>query len=220
MKTDYTPTTLDEIVFSNNESRTRLDEILSGRKPFPIAGKNGILIYGLWGTGKTTLARMLPDLLEAAKTGGSSLNVSPTLIRCTRGANGITMINNVCNIAQFCSANDSGLHYFVIDEVDLLTELAQESLKTAMNMPGTVFVMTTNYLDKVDKGIINRSILIEMNAAQPAQWLPFARKVMQSAGVSGITDAQLTAVIATGNGSARNITDALLSVAARVKMAA
>jgi len=220
MQVDYTPKKIDDIVFNTSEARLRLDEILSGNKPFPVAGKNGILIYGVWGTGKTTLALMLPELLEAVKTGGGGLNVSPTFIRCTRGANGITMINNVCNTALFNSANSSGLHYFIIDEVNLLTELAQESLKTAMNMPGTVFVMTTNRLDQIDRGIINRSILIEMNAAQHSQWLPFARKVMQSEGISGISDAQLTAVIAGCAGSGRNITDALLSVAARVKMAA
>jgi len=217
---DFTPTCIDDIVFGGEESEMRIKEIVRGYKAFPQSGKNGILLFGIWGTGKSTLASLLPAAIEAALTGGGSLNVSPTLIRCTRGANGVSMIVNACNTAQFHSGNNSGMHYFIIDEADLLTDLAQESLKTAMNMPGTVFVITTNHIDRIERGVVNRCIQVEMNAAADDKWLPFARRVLASVGVAGLTDEHLLAIISPCNGSVRDMVGALTSVAARVKMAA
>ncbi len=214
---DYTPRTIDEIVFAKEESRARLAEILDGSKPFPFGGKNGILIYGVWGSGKTTLARMLPNAIESAKTKGASTEAYPTFIACTRGINGVNALTAIANSAALTSINDSGCHYFVLDEVDLLTNLAQESLKTTMNTSNTVFVMTTNHLNEIDKGVINRSILIEMNAASPSLWVPFARKVMTDNDVVGMKDVTVESLIKPCNGSARDIVDTLMRVISRVK---
>lgn len=217
---DFTPTCIDEIVFGSEESQMRIKEIVTGYKSFPRSGTNGILLFGVWGTGKSTLASLLPAAIEAAITGGGGLNVCPTLIRCTRGANGVSMIVNACNTAQFHSANNSGMHYFIVDEADLLTDLAQESLKTAMNMPGTVFVLTTNHIGSIERGVVNRCIKVQMNAAPADKWLPFARRVLASTGVCGLTDEHLIAIIQPCDGSVRDMVSALTSVAARVKMAA
>jgi len=214
---NYTPTAIDEIVFSKDESRLRLKEILDGSKPFPFGGKNGILIYGVWGSGKTTLARMLPNLIEAAKTKGSSTEAYSAYITCTKGMNGVKVVNTITNNTCFISLNESGCHYFVLDEADMLSDLAQESLKTTMNTPNTIFVMTTNQLHEIDKGVINRSILIEMNAADPSLWLPFARQVLADNNVSGVSDSTVENLITPCNGSAREIVDTLLRVVAKVR---
>jgi DNA polymerase III delta prime subunit len=217
---DFTPTCIDDIVFGSDESKMRIKEIVTGYKPFPLSNKNGILLFGIWGTGKTTLANLLPAAIEAAKTGGSELNDPAMLVRCKRGMQSLEAINRICDRAQYVALNDSGLNYFFIDEVDLLTDLAQETLKTAMNMPRTVFVLTTNHIDQIEKGVVNRCIKVEMNAAADDKWLPFARRVLASVGVAGLTDEHLLAIISPCNGSVRDMVDALTSVAARVKMAA
>ena len=59
-----------------------------------------------------------------------------------------------------------------------------------------------------------------MNAATDDKWLPFARRVLASLGVAGLTDEHLLAIIQPCNGSVRDMVDALTSVAARVKLAA
>jgi len=216
----FAPTCIDDIVFGNAEAKMRITEIVAGYKPFPVSGKNGILLYGVWGTGKTSLAMMLPAAIETAITGSSELNDPAMLVRCRRGMQSVEAINKICERPQYVALNDSGLNYFVIDEVDLLTDLAQEALKTAMNMPRTVFVLTTNHIQEVERGVKNRCVEIQMNAASAVQWLPFARRVLASVGVSALTDEHLIAVIEPCAGSVRDMTDALLCVAARVKMAA
>jgi DNA polymerase III gamma/tau subunit len=81
-----------------------------------------------------------------------------------------------------------------------------------MNTPGCVFVFTTNNFGAVEAGVRSRCLCIAFNAAPAENWLPLAQRIMRDAGISGITDQQLVAVIATGQGSARDILDALVSV--------
>jgi hypothetical protein len=57
---------LDDFLFSNPADSQILELILCRQMPFPFGGKTGILLYGTWGTGKTNLAELLPELLETA----------------------------------------------------------------------------------------------------------------------------------------------------------
>jgi len=47
-------------------SRYKLESILDLSLPFPDNGVCGIILYGLYGTGKTTLANLLPSLIDTA----------------------------------------------------------------------------------------------------------------------------------------------------------
>lgn len=123
---DFAPRTLEDMVISDADSKTKLNDIVTGSVPFPAFGKCGILLFGAWGTGKTTLARMLPDLMEANRGGANALS---SFHACAQGGNGTTLMSKITNQAQLVSFNHSGLHHFVLDEVDNLTVAAQQSLK-------------------------------------------------------------------------------------------
>ena len=63
---EFLPKTLDECVISDVLSKDILKQILDGKLPFPAFGKCGILLHGDYGTGKTTTACLLPELIERA----------------------------------------------------------------------------------------------------------------------------------------------------------
>jgi DNA polymerase III delta prime subunit len=200
----HEPQNLNDIIFGNPESKLRIYDIVTGAEALPHCGKSGIVLYGAWGTGKTTVATMLPDAIEKGRT-QEELTMSADLIRCQQGFNGPQVIDLISKILDKNSLNSSGLHYIIIDEVDLLTKSAQESLKSAMNTSRCIFILTTNYIADLDRGLLDRCVLVEMNAAQSEQLLPLAHRIAAEQGIT-IADEELLPTIKAANGSFRNIT--------------
>ncbi len=204
-------------------SRHKLESLLDQTLPFPSTGVNGLVLFGLHGTGKTTLARLLPGLLETAKVDPASANMAPGALvdtqspsdhynSCQQGQNGLTLIQGIESTTSFVTWNASALHYVILDEVDLLTAAAMTSFKSVMNRKNVVFIMTTNRLEKIDPGIQNRSVLIDMNQPPVANWRPLLRRIYTQANLTPPSDAVLDQVVQAGRGSARSIfTDVLMS---------
>lgn len=109
--------------------------------------------------------------------------------------------------------NASSFHYSILDEVDNLTTAAQASLKAIMTGLHGIFIMTTNDISAVDKGVVNRSHVIHMMEAKPQDWLPLVKRVIQACGAPVPPDSAMIPVIAACNGSARDICNAAVEVA-------
>ena len=200
---NHAPQTIDDIIFGNTESKLRIKDIVSGTEEIPYCGKSAILLYGAFGTGKTTLAKMLPNHIEIGKI-KEELVWPEEFIACQQGFNGPQVMSLIDSVLSKSSLNASGLHYFIIDEVDNLTKLAQQSLKSALNTTRGVFILTTNNVSQLDRGLLDRSILVEMNAANPSDYLIIAKSIIKEAGVT-LSDEDLLPTIQAANGSFRNL---------------
>jgi len=212
---NYTPTNPFEIIYGNEESYHRIEDLICGIETLPADGKCGILLYGTFGTGKTTLANMLPEFMEMGRK-ESELAMPAEFIACQQGFNGPQVTTLLDTQLSRSSLNASGLHYFILDEVDNLTKPAQQSLKSVLNTKRAIFILTTNNISSLDKGLKDRCVLIEMNAASTGQLLPIARKVAADMNVV-LNDKELATEITASNGSMREVMNRVKRLARRLQ---
>ena len=199
----YEPKTIKDIIWGNAESRLRIEDIVSGAEALPYCGKSAILLYGAFGAGKTTLANLLPNAIEKGRS-NEDLAIEADFIACQQGFNGPQVMSLIERVLSKTSFNASGLHYFVLDEVDNLTKLAQQSLKSALNTNRGIFILTTNNISELDKGLKDRCVLVEMNAAAVSDYLPLAKNLVSDMGVV-MSDDDLLPTISAAKGSLRNL---------------
>jgi replication-associated recombination protein RarA len=125
------PECLDDFALQPN-SKFKLESILDNTLPFPANGICGIILYGLYGTGKTTMANLLPGLIDTAKSDPNAQHIQPSRIRdttepntdfyaCAQGQNGAQITQQIQNRTQLISFNNAGFHFVIMDEVDNLT---------------------------------------------------------------------------------------------------
>ena len=73
-----------------------------------------------------------------------------------------------------------------------------------LNTKYGIFILTTNHVSNLNRALMDRCILIEMNAARPEQFLPLARKIASDKGVV-FSDEDLLTEITNARGTLRGI---------------
>jgi DNA polymerase III delta prime subunit len=229
MKIDTTyidPVVLNDFVFNNSSCKILLEDIVSGVLRFPIMGKTGICLHGTYGTGKTTLALRLPELLDDKQILGKpkrcdffQQDIIYELTKCKPGIESTQQANDISKrVDSRMSLSKSGWHFEVLDEVDLWTEKAQDTLKSLMTFnKDTIFIMTTNHPSKLSEGLVNRCHMIEMSAASTQDLVGLGKTWLAKLGLSDefISEAELFELAAHCNGSIRDFGTGVIRTAAR-----
>jgi replication-associated recombination protein RarA len=198
---NYPPKTYKDICYASAAVEKLVDDLATNAISFPAHGKSGILIYGPNGTGKSTLAGLLPEPMEQARVGSSPSLVHKFTLQA--GANGVALLSHINNIVTSVALN-FGHNYIILDEFDIFGPASMASFKSVMNVPNAVFIMTTNNLGAIERGVISRSHLIDMTPPPAAAMLPHVKDIMRQMGVTqALPDAQLLPIITACQGDLR-----------------
>lgn len=180
------PKSLDYFVISrHDEQMPLLKAYVEGSIPFPSSATNTIILYGQYGSGKTQLARLLPEFIETSRATEDSMidgkvQYETKFIGCggEPPAEKQKIVSFIKERMKYAFLPQSGeFRYFIFDEVDEWLS-AQSDLKSLMSSTDnrSVFILTTNFLHKLDKGLISRAICFEMNKVEPFRYLPILRR--------------------------------------------
>ena len=204
---DFTPKSTNEMVFSNQHTKALLEDIIQKTISFPANGKNTLLLYGICGSGKTTYADIFFKEYERS-FGGSLPYVEKVNVD---GSGKITStIEKLSRIANFVAFNESNKHYFLFDEVDGYKPEQQQRLKAWLNRDDVVCIMTTNHIEKIDKGLLSRCHKIEFNAASnPNDYLNRMRHIIEDNNLPMLNERTLLRIVQLHKGDWRDICTSL-----------
>jgi replication-associated recombination protein RarA len=174
----YAPRNLSEIIYPSTAVERRIMGYASGQL------EGHILMHGSNGTGKTSIANLLPIAIA-----GEDAAIDENDYDAVLGQKDIRKyLKNACHLSKL---NGSGKHFMVFNEFDN-AKVHLSKLWTAMDACGDILmvIITTNEPMNVHKSIRSRCDLIEISAMKARTALARSQQILRAEGLN-LPDAQV-----------------------------
>ena len=174
LRLKYAPNSLDDVVFPSSDAKQVIMDMVE------LKTLNHVILYGPCGTGKTSVAELIPEAVLGYKLGMDCIEFDADF------ESGIENIRELKHFVERICFGDKDVKFVIIDEVDGLSAKAQKALRGVLNTAdetNTYFIMTTNYIESIESGIRSRCTCIEFDNFDPKLWLPRAKDICKQEGI-------------------------------------
>ena len=167
----YSPQNLGEVVYPNEAVKVRIQAYMSSQL------EGHLLLWGPNGTGKTTVANLLPQYIS-----GPNAQIDTDYAALLQKLDLQGYIANSCHIASMCGQPK---YFMVFHEFDNAANDVHE-LWTALDKYSDrlMLIITTNNPMNVHRSVRSRCDEIHFPALAARQILPRAQKILAAEGVS------------------------------------
>ena len=186
------PKTLNDIVLADEGLRADFEDYAEGY------ATGTLLFYGVSGTGKSTLAKVIANArCEMDTVEFFYLNASDT--KSTRKMS----YDWLASAWQMAAFSGTGVPVMMIDEVDRLTQKQQDALKAFLDLLerqkhnakyDTLVLLTTNYKDDLMPALRSRCVEIPIRGLKPEDAVVPVQRILQQHGIVE-TDKKVLAMI-------------------------
>ena len=172
---NYSPKSIQEIVYPNNEVKEMVLAYASGELEAPL------LLHGTSGTGKSLIQRLLPNAIE--KKEAHLLKVKCSDLKNAADIHDLYGRNKMFN--KNFSINDQKFNYIIIEEFLMTKTAMSDAMKIELDdtLGTDLTILSTNRLDEVDVGIKSRCEIVHVPPCAPKLFLPHAKKILDSVSV-------------------------------------
>ena len=180
----YAPQSLAEIIYPNKSTEILIQGYASGHL------EGNLLLWGGNGTGKTSLANLLPTAIVGPQAAVEDKDYDDVLSQ----KNIKQYLQSAC---QFNSLTNQGKFFMVFHEFDN-AKVNLNKLWTAMDICQDMLmvIITTNNPMKVHQSLRSRCELVEMPSLTPVAVLPRAQQILAAEGLV-LPDAQVLSYLQT-----------------------
>jgi|GEM_PF-5383631 len=168
IKSNYQPQNINDLVIADSNIKTYFEDIVNG---YPL---ENILLLGTNGTGKSTIAKLLPGLIEKGEfadqrlVGEQDFNVKEA-------------ISKMKNIVSFSSIVDKKYFFVIFDELDKVKTNLSAFWQMVDSWPSKIVIIATaNEYMHIDKPMRSRFKVLNFPAVKAIDFLPRALQILQN----------------------------------------
>jgi len=181
----YRPKNISEFVFANEQVARQVKRYAKGKTTRPL------VLYGPNGTGKSTLAELIPKEIEGDHVTVNKVKAEDLNSR----AEVRKMFTRSKQFDKMFAPEGQSRNYTVIEEVNFDPKAKGAMRESLDEMEGRdLIIFTTNELDKLDPGLLSRAEVVEVPPASAKRFLPRAQEILKAEGVE-LDDASVLEVL-------------------------